>query len=184
MKNYKKSGVVFQLTLLIMFVLLAILSLMKIKIESIFNVSKFYNQRIEDREKMNTLSSVVFYEFETLDNYILMGEINSLEEYIFLNATRQEIWNKNFESEKSLGGYYIKNSSHNFEEIYKEQNYLITFIFEKKILIKNDKDEDYLEVKLTTNEILLNCQKKEKELECDLEEDIIKKFKVEGDFIY
>lgn len=183
MKNKKKSGMIFQLTLLMIFILLSILSLMKTRIDSTFNISKLYNQRLEDKEKMDTLSSVVFYEFKTLDNYILLNKINTLEEYVFLNKENEQIWKRSLKEEKSLGGYYIKSSSHSFEEISPHTQSLVKFIFEKKILIKDDKNKDCLEIKLMTNEISLICENKEKNIECFWEEDIIKNIKVEGDFI-
>lgn len=184
MKDKKRTGMIFQLTLLMVFILLSILSLMKTRIESTFNISKLYNQRLEDREKMDTLTSVVFYEFKTVDNYILMDKINSLEEYIFLNKEKEQIWKKSLENEKSLGGYYIKKSSHSFEEIFLTSYALVKFIFEKTIFIKDNKNKNYLEIKLVTNEISLSCEKKEKNIECFWEEDIIKNIKIEGDFIH
>lgn len=178
----KNSGIIFQMTLLIIFIITSLLSIFKISIDGNFNVTNFYNKALIDRENFENLSSLIFYELKILDEYILTKKTNSFEEYIFLNEKNEEIWEKGFENEKSLGGYYIKSSSKDYGSLSKLDENFLELEFEKEIKIKDENNKDYLTIKIATEKISFNCKFDKEVLRCLWEEKNVAKIKVEGEY--
>ncbi len=150
------------------------------------NVQELYENSKIDKANLKNISSLVFWEFKKIDNYIFEKKIKNLQEYIFINKFSKKIWSNPITRKSgSLGGFFLLSVIPKIENIKFSGEYNFQFIFSKDLIVYNSQSNPTLKILIITENIDLSCSfdKEELSLMCNDEKYLISNFEIQGEII-
>lgn len=124
---------------------------------------KFQQENSQRDYLLETVQEISLYELYILDTYIKNGELESIEQYFYMEDFENSILDeyrafttdKNI-NKKSMGGYYLTYINPKVEGIYIPNNYQFSIMLSKEIDLLNE-EEELIKVIMKTGYVKIEC---------------------------
>lgn len=170
----KNRGFIMKQTLFLVFILLSISSLLGKAIRVRSGGERLEKENRERDYFLESVQEIALYELYILDAYLKKGELESLENYIYMDSQGESILNhyKSFtvdreKNRKSIGGYFLTKITPPLENQYIPKNYDFKIEFSKEIYL-SEEGKEIMKVTIKTKEIMIRCNLNpyEEEIDC------------------
>lgn len=166
----RKNGFILHITILFIFIVFGIFSLLSFVANSSINLALFEKKnKIQSLDLSNTYSAAL-YEFYLIDTYIYDSKIKSKEEYIWKTSSEERLWNFwNIPEKTSIGGFTLNSITPSPSSLVQDGTYLFKMEFLKKVTLSDEKSSPFLTLSLYTENVQLTCgfNKSKNYLDCD-----------------
>ncbi|MGL4687693.1 MAG: hypothetical protein ACRCVS_03285 [Fusobacteriaceae bacterium] len=179
----KNKGFILYFTLVCITFICVIFFLFTLSLKNKVDIQGLYENSKIDKANLKNISSLVFWEFEKIDDYIVKNKIKNIQDYIFTNILLEKLWtNPHTRKSLSLGGFHLFSTTPKIETIKFSGEYNFQFVFSKDLTLYDFQHNPTIEILLFTENINLICyfDKKDLSLFCNDEKYLISDFKIQG----
>ncbi|MGL5122629.1 MAG: hypothetical protein ACRC6K_00465 [Fusobacteriaceae bacterium] len=179
----KNKGFILYFTIVCVTFICSIFFMFVLSLKNKVDIQGLYENSKIDKANLKNISSLVFWEFKKIDDYIVQNKIINIQDYIFNNILLEKLWS-NQESRKSLskGGFSLLSLTPKIETIKFSGEYNFQFVFSKNLILYDTMHKPTIEILILSENINLICffNKKNLSIICNDESYLISNFKIQG----